>query len=139
MMRKQAGDTIVEVLISISVVSLVLGGAFAIAQRSLKNSRQAQEHSEALQLANKQVELLSQYFVKYDDAALRIGTSVNCLNDSVELVNGSCSNPIADDNTVDYRTSLKLESNAYRVSVTWPSATGTGNDTMSLVYRPYKP
>ena len=50
------GDTIVEVLIAIAVVSAVLGGAFVSANRSLNMSRQSQERGEALKLAEGQVE-----------------------------------------------------------------------------------
>lgn len=55
---KQTGDTIVEVLIAIAVVSLVLGGAFTVANKSANQVRDAQEHSEAQQYAAEIVERL---------------------------------------------------------------------------------
>lgn len=54
----QAGDTIVEVLIAMAVVSLVLGGAYATANRSFLSIKLAQERSEALKLAEDQLEQL---------------------------------------------------------------------------------
>ncbi len=54
----QMGDTIVEVLIAVAVVSLILTGAYAIANRSLINIRQSQERTEALNIATQQVERL---------------------------------------------------------------------------------
>ena len=54
----QSGDTIVEVLISIAVLSLVLTAAFVTSNRSLQGVRDAQEHSEALSILQGQVETL---------------------------------------------------------------------------------
>ncbi len=57
-MLNQAGDTIVEVLIAIAVISLVLGSSYAITRRSSVAIRVAQEHSEALKIAESQLEQL---------------------------------------------------------------------------------
>lgn len=54
------GDTIVEVLICVSIVSLVLVSAFVVAQKSNAGVRTSQESSEAQQLLNSQVESLRQ-------------------------------------------------------------------------------
>lgn len=56
--HKQKGDTLVEVLISIAIVGGVLMGAYALASRSLQSGISAAEHSEAIQLAQGQVERL---------------------------------------------------------------------------------
>lgn len=53
------GDTIVEVLLAIAIVSAVLGGAFVSANRSLNGTRVSQERSQAVKLAQGQAELLS--------------------------------------------------------------------------------
>lgn len=55
----QAGDTIIEVLIAMAVVSLVLGGAYATADTSLQNTQQAQERSEALKVVEMETEILN--------------------------------------------------------------------------------
>lgn len=55
---KQAGDTIVEVVIAVAVVSSVLVGAFTVSSSSVRAIRDSEEHSEALQLLQGQVELL---------------------------------------------------------------------------------
>ena len=52
----KAGDTIVEVLIAVVVVSSVLTGAFAISNMSLKSIRMSQERSEAQKLAQQAIE-----------------------------------------------------------------------------------
>lgn len=51
-----SGDTIVEVLVAIAVVSLVLAGAFTSTRRSANATRSAQEQGEALKIAESQVE-----------------------------------------------------------------------------------
>lgn len=53
------GDTIIEVLMAIAIVSAVLGGAFVSANRSLNGMRVSQERSQAVKLAQGQAELLS--------------------------------------------------------------------------------
>jgi type II secretory pathway pseudopilin PulG len=55
---QQAGDTIVEVMIAIAVVSAVLAGAFITTNQTVKNVQQAHEHEEALGLLQAQVERL---------------------------------------------------------------------------------
>ncbi|MGB4759316.1 MAG: hypothetical protein WBP26_04660 [Candidatus Saccharimonadales bacterium] len=56
--RDQAGDTIVEVLICILVISIVLAAAFTITNSSLLSVRAAQERSQAIKLAESQLERL---------------------------------------------------------------------------------
>lgn len=56
--QSQRGDTIVEVLVCLAVLGLALGVSFATANRSLQMARNAQEHSEALQYLNSQVEMV---------------------------------------------------------------------------------
>lgn len=54
--RAQRGDTIVEVLIVIAIISLVLGGAFASARRSFITTIQTQERGEAIKYLEQQLE-----------------------------------------------------------------------------------
>jgi len=54
----ERGDTIVEVLVVLAVLGMALGISYATANHSLLNARQAQEHSEALEFVQGQIELL---------------------------------------------------------------------------------
>lgn len=54
----QRGDTIIEVLIACAIAGVVIAGAFVTVNHSLNNSRQAQEHEEALKIAESQLEAL---------------------------------------------------------------------------------
>jgi type II secretory pathway pseudopilin PulG len=68
--RKQnrRGDTIVEVLMSIAIVGAVIAGAYALAAHSLAEGISASEHSQAIKLAEAQVEALKS---RQSDAANR--------------------------------------------------------------------
>lgn len=54
----QRGDTIVEVLICMLIVSMILGGAYVTTRRSSTGIRSSQEHTEALKLIQSQIEQL---------------------------------------------------------------------------------
>lgn len=53
---RQRGDTLVEVLICVLIVSIVLMGAYVTTQRSSRGIRNSQEHAEALKLVQSQLE-----------------------------------------------------------------------------------
>lgn len=55
---KQSGDTIVEVLVAIAIVSAVLTGAFIVTQKSAQAVRGSQEHAEMAQILQGQVEAI---------------------------------------------------------------------------------
>ncbi len=74
-LRPAEGDTIVEVLIAIAVVSFVLVGAFVISNSSLRSVRDAQERGEALKLAQAQVENLKQTIDQEPDEIFGVGVS----------------------------------------------------------------
>lgn len=56
--RRQAGDTIVEVIIAVAVISAILAGAFMVTSRSTHAIRDSEEHAQALQFLQGQTELL---------------------------------------------------------------------------------
>lgn len=58
MKLRESGDTIVEVLICIAVISTVLGGAFVTLNRTTNQNRRAQERSEAVRYVQSQLEFL---------------------------------------------------------------------------------
>lgn len=68
--HNQAGDTIVEVLICILVISIVLAGAFTVTNKSLLSVRASQERSQAIKLAESQLERL-----RTTEAAIALATA----------------------------------------------------------------
>lgn len=67
---RQAGDTIVEVLIAIAVVSGVLGITYSIMNRNQMIVRTNQERTEASKLAQQQIEMLKGYIAGHGEPAL---------------------------------------------------------------------
>lgn len=57
-MYKQRGDTLVEVLMSLAVLSMVIVGAVMLMNRGLQSAQIALEHSQARQEVNRQLEFL---------------------------------------------------------------------------------
>lgn len=53
-----AGDTLVEVMISMAIIALVLGSSYSLAIRATNTGRQAQERVEATKLIEGQIEKL---------------------------------------------------------------------------------
>jgi prepilin-type N-terminal cleavage/methylation domain-containing protein len=54
--QNQRGDTVIEVLIALAIISSVLAGAFFVTNHSSQNVRDTEEHSQAIQLLQGQVE-----------------------------------------------------------------------------------
>lgn len=58
MVSNQRGDTLVEVLMSLMVLSIVIVGAVTLMARGMQSAQIALEHSETRQAVNSQIELL---------------------------------------------------------------------------------
>jgi prepilin-type N-terminal cleavage/methylation domain-containing protein len=63
------GDTLVEVLIAIAIVSTVLAGAFNVTQKSTLAVRDSQERGEMLQILQGQVELVRANAIAQSDTS----------------------------------------------------------------------
>lgn len=79
---KQAGDTIIEVLIAVMVVGMAITISYAIANRSLRISRHAQERNEAAKLAAGQIEQLKALASSNDNKGIFDNNGVFCITDS---------------------------------------------------------
>jgi len=125
------GDTIVEVLIALVVVSTVMAGAFVSSNRSLINSRQAQERGEALKYVEGQLEQLKNNanqalmqttpFCFASDRSLTTDLT-RCKPGSIP---GGYKLSISHDNT----------NNVFTVQAVWDNAAGTGTDQLKILYR----
>ncbi|HEX8762820.1 MAG TPA: type II secretion system protein [Candidatus Saccharimonadales bacterium] len=140
----ERGDTVVEVLVSIAVVSLLLGGAFVTADRSFKGNRDAQERQSAVKLAEGQVEQLKYLAGTSPDSIF--GASVPaafCLTGTVTASNASDAacrvNADGSPTTADpsYNLRVTRTSNDFTVLVTWEALTGTASN-VTLKYRVYR-
>ncbi len=142
--KRQRGDTIIEVLIAMSVVGLVLASSFAITNRATLTGRAAQERTEALKLAESQLELLKVYgkdvafnnssFSSFciDQSAASAATAAVDSNDTAKCkgVNGQGAVGI-------YSITITQMSGTYEVKITWQEInSGSSVDaTLVLYYR----
>lgn len=152
----QRGDTIVEVLIAITIVSLILGGAYVTSHNSLDATLDAQEHTNALQLTQGQVELLRTDATTgnpiFTDAVDPSGTppSFFCLSDngSVQTTQAACTvNSVGSTSTsngpviyferVVGRVSASDGSYTFTVETSWPGLENK-TDQVQLIYRVYE-
>lgn len=160
--KKQAGDTLVEVLISIAIVSVVITGAYALASRSLRQGITASEHGQALKLAESQLESLKfrqQHSAEADFLSTFATTDPNfCLDTSASDPSDSSWQPKPNSNPLTLATTgspppysavcassskyfmnINVRSSAsnppsYLITVRW-NAIGGGTSQTQLYYR----
>jgi Tfp pilus assembly protein PilV len=132
------GDTIVEVLIAIAVVSSVLGGAFAVSSRALRGTRMSQERGEAAKMVEGQLESLR--------AVLDDPTRTNevfsqaapfCFDNSLVLVTNPNSCRRGPENR--YQLSMVRNGDAFEASAQWTKVGGGGQERVTIVYKVYEP
>lgn len=142
LIQNQAGDTIVEVLIAIVVVSMVLVAGYITTTRSIDGMQETQEHSEGLQLAQSQLEYLhdsssvpaaNQCF----DSSDAIVGGTNCVVDSSGCILGTTGCPPT---TVEPQFKIainQVHAATYSVAVTWQSLVQSKiTDNVTLYYQP---
>lgn len=143
---RQRGDTIVEVLIAIAVISLILGGAYVTTNTSLRATRSAQERGNALKLVESQLEQLKG-IIDTDPNAV-FGTSPAppspfCIynNAIVAPATGNCTlNTSGTPTTSDPRFNLAItrSGNVFTIRNTWDDVGGTKNAETKITYRAYQ-
>lgn len=125
MPRNQRGDTIVEVLIAIAVIGSVLGTSYAIVNRNAKSYQQINERTEALKLAEGQMESLR--------TLSHLVSGDFCIRDG-SVVTGAAMETGC---VIDDRYNIKVTgaaSGLYITTVEWDSING-GTDRVGLRYR----
>lgn len=144
---KDRGDTIVEVMLVLSILGFALSISYATANQSLLNTRQAQENTEATQLAQSQIEALRT--MKSADGIL-VNNQPYCIYNAatagppdykVALYSGTtpasqCS-PASNSNLYTISIVYKNSSNNFTVTITWGDVSGQGIDTVTQEYRFY--
>ncbi len=158
--RNSAGDTIVEVMIAIAVVSALMASAFVVVSRTTQNVRQTEEHGEALKLLEGQIEQLktvavtkptdvfSRPTVEHPKKAFCVkeGTIKDITSDSLpattDAAYGSCIDCSSHDeclsDTVVYRFGMvETSPNIFTGTVTWDGARG-GQDKVEIAYKVFQ-
>lgn len=150
--QKPNGDTIVEVMISLAILTLVLGGAYFTANQSYRNDRDSQEHAEALTIAQSQLEdLRAVGSITAGEQCIGANLTpsnaceVNSSNTAL-IGNGSQCSPycytvkiskVTSTSTIYHPLSpaASVDLNTYKINVTWTALGGAGTDSVSLYYR----
>ena len=146
--RLSSGDTIVEVLLVIGIISLVLAGAFVATNRSLQTSRAAQERSEALKVAETQVEHIK-YSQENAGKITFAPSGIFCIKDGTVSLKNNIVNIQSEPECLygeRYFVSVELAAGVYKVTVLWlsalPNSTANVNgtaypnyDQLQLFYR----
>lgn len=135
----ERGDTIVEVLIVIAIISLVLGGAYASARRSFITTQQTQERGEAIKFTEQQLELLKVASDNPDSGIFGAAGSTSFCLSPAAAVTAPCATGVGG----RYAISIDRMSNlidgqthyTFRVRTTWLRAGGTGNEEIAMFYR----
>ena len=142
----QRGDTIVEVLISLAVVSLILGGAFVTTNKSLQGTRAAQERSDALKLVEGQIEALKAFAgTDNGDALFANGLAQPfCLYNQVltSSTSGNCKvdakgSPTSNEPAYTIKIT-RTNTNTFTVLAQWNAIEQAGTDQLQMTYRIYK-
>jgi type II secretory pathway pseudopilin PulG len=147
MTLNQTGDTIVEVLLAIAIVGSIIVGAYVTSNRSTSAERDAQEHSQALTLAQTQLEILR--------VAGTPPTSTSGCYDVLNYLNSPCyvdsfgniTSLMPSSGSYFYTVTLIKQASMvltvgavsvpiqnYEAQVTWPSLSG-GTASVQLYYR----
>lgn len=145
----QRGDTIVEVLICIAIVSLILTGAYVTTQRSSVGVRNSQEHAEALKLVQSQLEQVRANVASGAGDVFSSPTpfcmidtgpiSATAMPNAAKCVQNSGGAPTTGQPA--YRLSIARtvsgSGSLFTITAKWDSITGHGQAQESMVYRLY--
>lgn len=149
--KNQFGDTIVEVLIAIAIISSVLATSYAIMNSSVKSNQDSQEQASALKVAESQLELLKGWFATGN--TLPVGVNNFCMKTSggVSVVQISTTVPNtdnsvyptdcrnADDDAPErFMTAIVRNptTNTYTVHIDWDGAKNARR-SLNILYKVY--
>lgn len=148
--KNQRGDTIMEVLIAVAVLSLILTVSLALANRNTQGNRQAQERGEATKHTESQIELLKSYLASSANPVLPPNGNF-CMKDD-----GTPSDPIEGivDETQEenfgafngrdeckkgefYHVYINRAGDTFTAHTRWVKVAGRGIDEATMVHRIY--
>ncbi len=128
------GDTIVEVLLAIAVVSAVLGAAFASSNQSLTGTRQAQERGEATKFVESQLERLKA--AASDSASLVFSQTSFCLDDDL-MLHGLGEAACHQGQDGRYAVAIARSGQTYTATAEWERIGGGEQERIEMIYRIY--
>src|SRR5579862_5921930 len=142
--RLSSGDTIVEVLLAISIFALVLVVSLVSANRSLHSGTDATNRQQALTLADQQVEFIKNA-LGTDLSTLQAYTAAQgtfCIDPTTgQVQNASAANkPCNNIGGSQYDLAITSasggsNSTVFKVTTMWPSTSTTGTDSLFVYYK----
>jgi len=155
---RERGDTIIEVLFAIAVMSAVLTAAYVTTNRNYLIMRDAQEHTDALKLLERQTESLRTYNDYGDpehqnlasqtdpfcmtithsdlpDSAVVLASGASCVLDTTGTPAASGTEPAY---TIKIVNKSTLGNGVvFTLTAVWDNVTGTGQDQAQIEYGVY--
>ena len=131
--KNQHGDTIIEVLITVSIVIATLTSAYMLSSRGAQTMQNASEQTQALKLAERQIELLRTHSALpgpggcYDATGAVASTPGDCIVDS------SGTPKDISYTGARYTIGVTKPSDVYIITVTWDRI-GGGKGNVTLYY-----
>ncbi len=135
--NSQKGDTIIEVLIAMTIAASVLAITYSTMNRNLIISQESQERTQASKIAQGQLEALKGYNEGSNPLPCLKGNTPNNItsgfpSDTAVIVNTApCTQDYYNFGIIRDSSDPKL----YRVYVVWDKLKGTGNNQVIMVYR----
>jgi len=142
----QAGDTIIEVLIAVAVVTSVLGIVYSTMNRNLTTIRRNQEQTEASKMAQSQIEYLKGLYSVSPDKITNEANNGFCINGvTVVSIPTKPSGTLNGDDLTDYSTCVSnflryvikrnnTDTKLYSVTVRYDAFNG-GRSEVKMYYR----
>jgi Tfp pilus assembly protein PilV len=139
LIKNNKGDTIVEVLISIAIMSLVLTISYALSNRNSQYIQQSQERGEAQKISEEQLELLRSYLTPTTPWV----AAYKCFDDATQQPTADankCYKGVKDSGVGRYNVRIvppnAANPNTYTVTASWDSLTSTSpKQTLELAYK----
>jgi Tfp pilus assembly protein PilV len=119
----QQGDTIIEVMMAVTVAASMLAISYATMNRNLNTLQSNQEHAEAAKLLQGQIEKIRNTYNTKPDVLLAAGSNFCLGTDNVmhAITGGSPHANISADNWSDYPATCSLGTDSrYHIGVTTP-------------------
>lgn len=135
--RRRAGDTIVEVMISLLVISSILAGAFVVTRTSQKNVRSSQEHNIAVNLLQGQMENLREAAINPSNLSTLTGSGSFCFSGgAIQTAPGpDCTKQQLYDISIKNVGEDSNGNYTFRGSADWDRVGGGGRNNVTLLYR----
>lgn len=143
----ERGDTIVEVLIAIAVVSMTLGGAYVTTNKSLRADRGAQERSNALKLVETQLESLKTLDGQNSTLITNPAFNPFCVTPTLTIANAAIGNVChfsangTNNNTAEPNFNISISVTGggpiftYTINATWNGIESNSMDSLQMSYR----